>query len=161
MNNVYEEASKFLNKYSSTVAFRVAQHSKVIEEHLDDDEELKYVFVGQKNEKQIQFPHTAVIALTSVLIVAAMDKVDEINEARQPLVFMPLMNNGLPYQAGIVGFELNSYTDSFLDNAKRNFEAGKRVIGNVYEAATDPDELSKSLTMLKQAKISLPSTFEF
>lgn len=104
---------------------------------------------------------TAVIVLTSVLIVAAMDKVDEINEARQPLVFMPLMNNGLPYQAGIVGFELNSYTDSFLDNAKRNFEAGKRVIGNVYEAATDPDELSKSLTMLKQAKISLPSTFEF
>lgn len=65
MNNVYEEASKFLNKYSSTVAFRVAQHSKVIEEHLDDDEELKYVFVGQKNEKQIQFPHTAVIALTN------------------------------------------------------------------------------------------------
>ena len=102
----------------------------------------------------------AVVALTAVLIIAAADKIDEINEARQPLVFMPLMNNGLPYQAGVIGFELNSYTDSFWDNAKRNYETGKRIISNVYEAATDPDELSKSLTMLKQAKISLPSTFE-
>lgn len=65
MNKVYEEALKFLDRYSSTIAFRVKEHSKVIETHLDEDEELKYVFVGQKNEKQIQFPHTTVIALTN------------------------------------------------------------------------------------------------
>ncbi len=65
MNNIYNEAIKFLNKYHFTLAFRVKQHCKVIETHFDNDETLKYVFVGQKNEKSIQFPHTTVIALTN------------------------------------------------------------------------------------------------
>ena len=37
----------------------------------------------------------APIVIGSVLITSALDTVHEIEETRQPLVFMPLMNNGI------------------------------------------------------------------
>lgn len=65
MNNILNEALKFKSKYPLTVAFRTKAHAKVAEKHLDADEELKYVFVGQKNDTNFQFPNTFLIALTS------------------------------------------------------------------------------------------------
>jgi hypothetical protein len=64
-NNVLNEVLKFKNKYPITLAFRVKSHSKVIQTHLDEGENLKYVFMGQKNETNFQFPNTYVIALTN------------------------------------------------------------------------------------------------
>lgn len=71
MNSVYEEALKFKKKYPSTIAFRIKKHSEVIERHLDKDEELKYVFVGQKNNTNLEFPNTYAIALTSKRMLVA------------------------------------------------------------------------------------------
>lgn len=71
MNSVYEEALKFKKKYPSTIAFRIRKHSEVIERHLDKDEELKYVFVGQKNNTNLEFPNTYAIALTSKRMLVA------------------------------------------------------------------------------------------
>ncbi len=64
-NNVLEQALIFKNKYPITLAFRIKSHSRVIQTHLDEDEILKYVFAGQKNESNFQFPNTYVIALTN------------------------------------------------------------------------------------------------
>lgn len=71
MNSVYEEALKFKKKYPATIAFRIKKHSEVIERHLDKDEELKYVFVGQKNNTNLEFPNTYAIALTSKRMLVA------------------------------------------------------------------------------------------
>jgi len=65
MSSILNEALKFKNKYPLTIAFRIRLHAKVAEKHLDEDEELKYVFVGQKNDTNFQFPNTFLIALTS------------------------------------------------------------------------------------------------
>ena len=65
MNNVYKEALRYKTNYPMTLAFRIDKHSEVVKNHLDSDEELKYVFAGQKNEKSLQIPNTFVIALTN------------------------------------------------------------------------------------------------
>ena len=65
LNNVLIELEKFKKKYPITLAFRVESHSKVLQTHLDEGEILKYVFVGQKNDTNFQFPNTYVVALTN------------------------------------------------------------------------------------------------
>ena len=44
---------KFLKKYPFTIAWRVKEHCKIIDKHLNPDEEILYVFVGQKNDRSI------------------------------------------------------------------------------------------------------------
>lgn len=63
--NVYEECRKFLRKYPLTIAWRIKQHSSVVQEHLNDDEVLLYTFVGQKDTKWTLPFYTTVIAFTN------------------------------------------------------------------------------------------------
>ncbi len=65
MSKILEEALKFKGSYPLTVAFRVKSHASIADKHLDSDEELKYVFVGQKNDTNFQFPNSFLIALTN------------------------------------------------------------------------------------------------
>ena len=44
MSRVYELAKRFQNKYFGTIAFRLREHAKVIEDNLSDDEKVLYVF---------------------------------------------------------------------------------------------------------------------
>lgn len=48
MNKVYEEALRFKRRYPGTIAWRLKKHCQRIEEHLNPDEEVLYVFTGQK-----------------------------------------------------------------------------------------------------------------
>ena len=54
-----------MKKYPGTVAWRVKQHSKVIQQHLNDDEVVLYTFAGQKNSNIFQPFFTTVIVLTN------------------------------------------------------------------------------------------------
>ncbi len=67
--NVYQEIKKFKRKYKKTIAFRLKQHSSVIETHLNPYEELLYVFCGQKNVSSFMFINSCVIALTNKRIM--------------------------------------------------------------------------------------------
>ena len=50
MNNIiYEKAKEFKRKYPNTIAFRIRKHAKVASKFIGDDEEIKYVFLAQKN----------------------------------------------------------------------------------------------------------------
>lgn len=69
MGVVYDQALLFKKKYSSTVAWRIRKNSDIIEKHLNPDEKVLYVFVGQKNEHPLDFFYTAVIALTNKRIL--------------------------------------------------------------------------------------------
>ena len=71
MNSIYDEALKFKKNYPATLAFRIKKHSQVAERHLDSDETLKYVFVGQKNNTNLELPNTYLIALTSKRMLVA------------------------------------------------------------------------------------------
>lgn len=69
--NIYEKVKMFMNKYPGTFAFRLKEHSKILEKHLNQDEEVLYVFTGQKNTASIAVPNTFVIALTNKRLLFA------------------------------------------------------------------------------------------
>lgn len=66
---VYEKVSKFKDKYPLTVAWRLKSHCKVIDLHLNPDEEVEYAFAAQKNDNPFDIITTAVIVLTNKRIL--------------------------------------------------------------------------------------------
>ncbi len=75
MGVVSEKALLFKEKYKRTIAWRLKQNSSVIEKHLNPEEEVLYVFVGQKNENPLDFFSTAVIALTNKRLMIGQNRV--------------------------------------------------------------------------------------
>lgn len=69
MYNVYEKVKKFKRKYPMTVAWRLKQHSKIIEKHLNPDEEIIYIFACQKNNNPFDIITTYIVALTNKRII--------------------------------------------------------------------------------------------
>ncbi len=71
----YEKVKEWKKKYSSTVAFRLFQNANVVEQHINPDEKLEYIFAGQKNDSPFDFFQTAVIALTDKRILIGQKRV--------------------------------------------------------------------------------------
>lgn len=69
MYNVYENVKKFKRKYPMTVAWRLKQHSKIIEKHLNPDEKIIYIFACQKNNNPFDIITTYIVALTNKRII--------------------------------------------------------------------------------------------
>lgn len=63
--SVYEYCKSFIKKYPRTIAWRLKKHSSIIQQHLNDDEVLLYVFAGQKNDLWYEVFFTTVIAFTN------------------------------------------------------------------------------------------------
>ena len=63
--SVYELVKEFKKKYPATVAWRIKSHCKIINKHLNEGEEVLYAFAAQKNETNIMFMNTTVVALTN------------------------------------------------------------------------------------------------
>ena len=74
MGKVYEEALKFKKKYPGTVAWRIKKHCDRVEEHLNPDEEVLYVFLGQKNNKFYDIISTSAFVITSKRLLIANDR---------------------------------------------------------------------------------------
>lgn len=70
-NIIYEKAREFKRKYPKTVAFRIKAHAKVAAKYIGDDEEVKYVFVAQKNQNSFDFVNTNIIVLTDKRLLVA------------------------------------------------------------------------------------------
>lgn len=75
MKNSYNLAKKFTNKYPMSISWRVKQHCSVIDKHLNKDEEILYIFSGQKNDSFINIFNTYVIAFTNKRILVATKRV--------------------------------------------------------------------------------------
>ena len=75
MRNSYELAKKFTSKYPWSIAWRVKQHCKVLDKHLNDGEEILYIFAGQKNESFLNIFNTYVIAFTNKRIIVTTKRV--------------------------------------------------------------------------------------
>ena len=75
MNNSYELAKKFMNKFSMTVAWRIKKHCRVIDKHLNSDEKILYIFAGQKNDSYISIFNTYVVVFTNKRIILATKRV--------------------------------------------------------------------------------------
>jgi len=75
MNISYSLVKKFMNKFPMTIAWRVKSHCKVIDRHLNDGEEILYIFAGQKNDSFINIFNTYVVAFTNKRIILTTKRV--------------------------------------------------------------------------------------
>jgi len=73
--NSYALVRDFLLKYPFTIAWRVRQHCKIIDEHLNPEEKILCIFPGQKNERSIDIFNTYVVAFTNKRIMVATKRV--------------------------------------------------------------------------------------
>lgn len=71
MGIVYRAALRFKKRYPGTVAWRIKKHAKVIEQHLNPDEDVKYVFVGQRNNQFYDIITTGIFVITNKRILVA------------------------------------------------------------------------------------------
>lgn len=71
MKSCYKMVKEFKNKYPMTIAFRLKQHCKIVDMHLNTDEEVLYAFPAQKNFGSFDIVNTNVIALTNKRIIIA------------------------------------------------------------------------------------------
>lgn len=75
MGIVYTAALRFKKRYPGTVAWRIKRHAKVIEQHLNPDEEVKYVFLGQRNDQFYDIITTGIFVITNKRIMVASKRV--------------------------------------------------------------------------------------
>lgn len=68
-NKTYELVREFLRKYPMTIAWRIWQHSLIVEKFLVDDEEIEYAFVAQENDNPLDIITTCVVAITNKRIL--------------------------------------------------------------------------------------------
>lgn len=135
---MYNEVLKFKKKYPSTIAFRLKEHCKVLEKHLNPGEKVIYIFAGQKNAHSIAIPNTFVIALTSERLVFA----------RKRLFFgyffyaiTPDMFNDLKVNSGIIWGQI------VIDTVKE-----LAYISNVSKDALDEIETAITEYMMEEKK---------
>lgn len=69
MNDVYSRLKDFKRKYPLTVAWRIKKHAKIIEKHLNPDEEVLYAFVAQKSSTSSEIFFTTAVVLTNKRIL--------------------------------------------------------------------------------------------
>ena len=75
MSKSYSLIKQFMKKFPMTMAWRLKSHCKVIDRHLDEGEEILYIFSGQKNDSSINIFNTYVIAFTSKRIIVCTKRV--------------------------------------------------------------------------------------
>ena len=67
--------SNFKKKYPMTIGWRLKKNSRVLLEHLHDDEEIRYAFYAQKNNSSLDILVTGIVAITNNRLVIARDRV--------------------------------------------------------------------------------------
>ena len=63
--DVFKSCNDFKKKFPMTIAWRIKEHSNIIQNHLNDDEVILYSFVGQKNLHWYEIFFTTAIVLTN------------------------------------------------------------------------------------------------
>ena len=59
----------FKRRYPKTIAFRLKKHSKIIQMHLNPNEEVNYAFCAQDNRSSLNIMNTCVVAITNKRIL--------------------------------------------------------------------------------------------
>lgn len=135
---VYEKAREFKRLYPATVAFRLRAHSKVAEKFVGSDEEVKYVFVAQKNFKSYEFINTNVIVLTNKRLLVATKRVvfGYFYKAITPDMF-----NDLTIKSGLLWGKI------IIDTVKE-----KIILSNIDKAALAEIEQNVSKVMMEEKR---------
>ena len=74
-NDTYQKLLAFKRRNRGTICWRLKAHAKVIDKHLNPDEEIQYVFAAQKGLSSFDFFNTYVIAVTNKRLLLAQKRV--------------------------------------------------------------------------------------
>jgi len=75
MGAVYDSIKEFKKRHTNTVMWRVKQHSKIIEKHINPGEKILYAFAGQLNDNPLNVYCTCAVALTSKRLLIAQKNI--------------------------------------------------------------------------------------
>lgn len=76
MGKIYDQVAMFKAKYPGTITWwRLKKHAKVLEEHINPDEEPLFSFAGQKTSETWDFFSTAVLTVTNKRIIVGQDHI--------------------------------------------------------------------------------------
>ena len=73
--SVYEMLVEWKKNFHGGISWRLFQNAKVVDDHVNPDETVNYVFAGQKNESPFDFFQTAVVAVTDKRILIGQKRV--------------------------------------------------------------------------------------
>ncbi len=73
-STIYDKAMAFKKKYPGTVAWRIKQHCKIAEMHLNPGEKVRYAFVCQKNDTSLEIFRSFVVVVTDRRIMIAQKR---------------------------------------------------------------------------------------
>ena len=73
-NTVYNKVKDFLKRNPGTIAWRVREHTKVADMHINDDEEILYAFAAQKGPSALDIFSTHVLVITNKRIIVAQKR---------------------------------------------------------------------------------------
>ena len=138
MKTVREHVKAFKEKYPMTVAWRLDKHCKIIEEHINPDEEILYAFTAQKNDNPLDIVTTAVIVLTTKRILIAQKRLlfGYFYKAITPDMF-----NDITVKMGIIWGKV------YIDTMKEFI-----CLSNIQREALDEIETSISTYMMEEKK---------
>ena len=136
--SVVKNARRFKKKFPLTIAWRLKANSNVVEKHLNPEEEVKYVFAGQKNNRFYDIFSTGIVVITNKRILIGRKRLflgymlDSI---------MPYMYNDLNIRSGIIWGKVT------IDTIKEEI-----VFSNIDKAALNEIEtnISESMIALKR-----------
>ena len=136
--SVYEQVKEFKRRHSSTVAWRLKKHSKIVEKHLNPGEEIIYIFACQKNNNPFDIITTYVVALTNKRIILASKRV---LFGYFFTAITPDMFNDLKVESGLI------WGKAIIDTIKEEV-----VLSNISKSALDEIETNITEYMMKEKK---------
>ncbi|MFI3261143.1 MAG: PH domain-containing protein [bacterium] len=75
MSDIEKKVYTYIGENPGSVAWRIHKHCKIIQKHLNEDEEVLFAFVGQKNDEFYNIFTTAVLVLTDQRLMIAQKRV--------------------------------------------------------------------------------------
>lgn len=129
MGKVYDQVCMFKAKYPGTITWwRLKKHARVVEQHLNPDEEPLYSFAGQKNDDMLDLWSTAVFCITNKRILIGQDHI-------------------------LTGYTLNSITPDMFNDMQvyKGIMFGKITVDTVKEVVTFTNLDKKSLPEIETA----------
>lgn len=135
---IYDAAKKFKKKYRLTIAWRLKANCKIVEKHLNPGEIVKYVFVGQKNDRAFDIFSTGVLAITNERILIG----------RKRVVFGYALDSVMPYMYN----DLNIRTRILWGKVVIDTIKEEIVFSNIDKKAMDEIETNISKNMMELKK---------
>ena len=138
MNNTYTRLKNYKKRFKGTICWRLKSHAKVIDKHLNPEEEVKYVFAGQKGFSSFEMFNTYVVAVTNKRIIIAQKR---ILFGYLLISITPDMFNDLTVSTGII------WAKVVIDTVKEVI-----TLSNVSKKAASEIETSITEMMMREKK---------